>query len=139
MTVRRRLWLARLLIAAVFFINVEVGLEFIIRPEIFAPGFEVSGVVGAAIVRAIGLLFLMWNVPYAFAAFHPMKQRVSLYEALIMQTIGLVGESYILWNLPSGHPAAAATITRFIAFDGSGLVVLLIAFALTYKLKPEAC
>ena len=135
MNAGRRLWLARLLIAAVFFINVEVGLEFIIRPQIFAPGFEVSGVVGAVIVRAIGLLFLMWNVPYAFAAYHPMKQRISLYEALIMQTIGLVGESYILWNLPVGHPAATATITRFIAFDGGGLVALLIAFALTYKFK----
>jgi hypothetical protein len=136
--VRRRLWLARLLIAAVLIINVEVGLEFVIRPQVFAPGFEVSGVVGAAIVRAIGLLFLMWNVPYAFAAYHPVKQRVSLYEALIMQTIGLVGESYILWNLPSSHPTAAATITRFIAFDGGGLVALSIAFALTYRLELEA-
>ena len=130
--------MARLLIAAVLLINIEVGLEFFIRPGIFAPGFEVSGVVGAAIVRAIGLLFLMWNVPYAFAAYHPVKRRISLYEALLMQTIGLVGEIYILWNLPSGHPAATATITRFIVFDGSGLVALLIAFTLTYKLKPEA-
>jgi hypothetical protein len=138
MNARRRLWLARLLIAIVFFINVEVGLEFVIRPQVFAPGFEVSGVVGATIVRAIGVLFLMWNVPYAFAAYHPVNHHTSLYEALIMQTIGLVGESYILWSLPAGHPAAAATITRFIAFDGSGLVALLIAFALTYKLKPEA-
>ncbi len=47
--------------------------------------------------------------------------------AVAMQAIGLVGESLILWALPGAHPVARATVTRFIAFDGSGLILLLVA------------
>ncbi|OIO95144.1 MAG: hypothetical protein AUK03_05880 [Anaerolineae bacterium CG2_30_64_16] len=60
----------------------------------------------------------MWNVPYFVALLHPVLHRVSLYEAIAMQAIGLVGESLILWSLPGGHPAVGETLARFIAFDG---------------------
>ena len=44
-----------------------------------------------------------------------------------MQAIGLLGESLILWSLGSGHPIAAGTVLRFIAFDGTGLIALSVA------------
>jgi hypothetical protein len=129
-----RLWSARLLIGAVLLMNVQCAVLFIIAPADYAPGFELSGAVGEATVRGIGVLFLMWNVPYVIAALNPLKHRLSHYEAIAMQAIGVVGESWVLWRLPTGHPVAAASITRFIIFDGAGLLVLLMAL---WVLRPS--
>lgn len=121
------LWLARVLIGLVLAWNVQAALAFLVAPAIYAPGFELSGPAGAAMVRGMGVLFLMWNVPYAVALWHPARHRISLREALVMQIIGLVGESLILWSLGSGHPVAAGAVKRFIAFDGTGVVFLALA------------
>jgi hypothetical protein len=77
----------------------------------------------------------MWNVPYAFAAWHPLRNRVSLWEAVAMQLIGWVGEALIWGTLPAGHLALRATVTRFIVFDGAGLAALLAAVRLVYRLS----
>ncbi|MCX6032023.1 MAG: hypothetical protein NT169_22345 [Chloroflexi bacterium] len=124
---RIRPWLARGLIAAVFLWNVQCAVAFLAAPATYAPGFELTGPAGAATVRGLGVLFLMWNVPYFSALLDPARCRVSLYEAIAMQAIGFVGESVILWTLPVAHPVARAAVTRFIAFDGSGLILLLVA------------
>jgi hypothetical protein len=126
-----RVWLSRLLIAAVLIWNVQCALAFLISPVPYAASFEVSGEQGEAILRGIGVLFLMWNVPYAVALWHPVRYRVSLYEALAMQSIGLLGESLILLTLPSVHFLARASIVRFIRFDAAGLLLLLAAAWLT--------
>ena len=127
------LWLARGLIALVTAWNLQAALTFILGPERFAPGFELSGVPGAAAVRGTGVLFVMWNVPYLVALWHPRKYRLVLEIALAMQFIGLVGESLILITLPNGHALLRASITRFIAFDGSGLLLLALAFWLVLQ------
>ncbi|HQF62477.1 MAG TPA: hypothetical protein PLT26_08240 [Anaerolineaceae bacterium] len=120
-----RLWLARLLIAWTLAINLDAAVAFIIKAEAFAPGFELSGAPGAGMMRGMGILFLMWNVPYIMALIHPGKHRVSLYEAIVMQFIGVVGESILLLTFPDGHPVIAASVSRFILFDGIGLAALL--------------
>ena len=84
-------------------------------------------------IRGMGLLFVMWNVPYVFACLNPLKYRVSLIEALIMQAIGLLGETWILFSSDYQNPLITASVHRFIVFDGSGLVLLLIAYVLTTK------
>jgi hypothetical protein len=132
-----RLGLARLLIGIVLLWNVQCALAFLLMPATFAPGFELSGAAGAAAVRGMGVLFLMWNVPYAVALWHPVRRRVSLYEAVAMQAIGLVGESLILWSLGGAHPVAAGSVTRFIAFDGAGLVLLVLAAWITRRYSPS--
>jgi hypothetical protein len=123
-----RLWVARFLIALVAAWNLQAALVFILWPERFAPGFELSGVPGTAAVRGTGILFLMWNVPYLVALWHPLKYRLALGLALAMQFIGLVGESLILVTLPQGHTLLRASIIRFINFDGSGFLLLASAF-----------
>jgi hypothetical protein len=128
MSEKSRLWLARTLIVIVAAWNLQAALVFILWPERFAPGFELSGVPGAAAVRGTGILFVMWNVPYLVALWHPRKYRLALGMALAMQLIGLVGESLILLSLPDGHALLRSSITRFIAFDGSGLLLLLGGF-----------
>lgn len=134
-----RLWLGRLLIASVLIWNVQCALAFLISPVAHVANFELSGAVGAAMVRGMGVLFLMWNVPYAVALWHPVRYRVALYETLAMQSIGLIGESLILMTLPAVHLVARASIIRFIVFDAAGLVLLLAAAWLTQPLyKPRS-
>jgi len=127
---KSRLWLARGLIGLVTAWNLQAALVFILWPGRFASGFELAGVPGAAAVRGTGILFLMWNVPYLVALWHPRRYRLALGMALAMQSIGLVGESLILATLPGGHVLLRASIIRFITFDGGGLLLLAGAFML---------
>jgi len=129
------LWISRLLIAAVTLMNLQAAFLFILKPQDYAPGFEMSGAAGEAMVRGMGLLFLMWNIPYIFAVLHPVRQFISLVEAVIMQFIGVTGESLILLGLHGEHPIIQASVRRFIFFDGAGLVVLLAALLLVIQLK----
>jgi len=125
--------MVRILIGLVFLANIQCALVFLINPSPYIFGFGLDGAAGEQIVRALGLLFVMWNVPYAFALANPIKHRVSLIEAVIMQALGLIGEAGILliggpYSLPIEN-----TLTRFILFDGIGLVFLLIALWLVRK------
>ena len=122
-----RVWLSRLLIGIVLFFNVECALMFIIKPEAFTWGFELNGETGEAMIRGLGVLFLMWNVPYVFAVWNPIKFRISLYEAILMQTIGVIGESLIFITLPGNHPTIHNTILRFVLFDTFGILALIAA------------
>ncbi len=119
-----RLWIARILIGIVAAWNLQCALVFLLHPGAFAPGFEVSGAPGEAALRGIAVLFVMWNVPYLVALWHPRRHRLSLWEALAMQGIGLIGESAILLTLPGQHALLHASLLRFIAFDAAGLVLL---------------
>ncbi|MBU1662583.1 MAG: hypothetical protein KKD28_14045 [Chloroflexi bacterium] len=123
----RRLWFGRALIGAVIFTNVQCAIAFLRSPTVYAPWYELQGAAGEAAIRGFGVLFLMWNVPYVVALIYPHKQRTSLYEAIIMQTIGIIGEAFILWWLPIEYTIARGSIVRFIIFDGGGLIALLLA------------
>ncbi len=133
-----RLWVARVLIGLVLFFNLQCALLFIVKPGNFAAGFELEGIAGSVMVQGMGLLFVMWNVPYALALTHPRLRRVSLYEAIAMQAIGVLGESALLFLLPPGHPALRATAVRFIYFDAGGLLALLLAFGVSQSTRPPA-
>ncbi len=130
---RHRIWIGRILIGAVVLWNVQCAVAFLAAPATYAPGFALSGPVGEALVRGIGVLFLMWNVPYVVALLHPVRHRVSLYEALAMQAIGLAGESLILRSLGAGHAVVSSTLLRFILFDGAGLILLAVAAWVTRR------
>ena len=127
MSLLLRLWFSRLLIGIVFFFNVQSAAAFLLWPGTYTPGFELNGAVGSAMLQGMGLLFLMWNVPYAFALFHPQHNRVSLYEAVLMQAIGFFGETILVSLLPTGHAILQASVARFRGFDGVGLALLLLA------------
>lgn len=127
MKATNRIWGARILIGLVLLINVQSAVVFFANPARFAPAYELSGIPGAAAIRGFAVLFLMWNVPYVVALINPVKYRVSLYEAVTMQSLGLVGESIIFWTLPAEHIVLRGSILRFILFDGAGLVALIAA------------
>ena len=124
-------WLARIAFAAVFVVNAQCALSFILAPEAFVGAYELAdaGVAGEAAIRGIGIAFLMWNATYPAFIVSPSRFHALGWVILAQQAIGLVGESLLLAGLPAGHDALAASVTRFIAFDGAGLALMAIAFA----------
>jgi hypothetical protein len=124
---KSRLWLSRILIGSVLIINIQSALAFFLFPSRYAPAYELMGVPGQAAIQGFAVLFLMWNVPYCFALIHPIRNRVSLYEAIMMQSIGLIGETLILKSIPMEYVILRKSILRFIIFDGGGLIALFIA------------
>jgi hypothetical protein len=79
-------------------------------------------------VQAIGLLFLMWNTTYPLVLLHPDRFRNLFAVVLAQQAIGVVGETWLLFSLPAGHPALWATGLRFTVFDTLGLVAMGMVF-----------
>lgn len=128
-----RLWISRLLIGIVTAWNLQAALVFMLSPALFIRSFELSGTGGETALRGMGVLFLMWNVPYIAALLHPLRHRLALVLAASMQFIGLAGESYILSTLPIQHTALRSSIMRFIGFDGAGLVLLAAAAWISRK------
>jgi hypothetical protein len=126
-----RLPASRLLIAIVTAWNLQCALIFLLNPGAYAPGFELTGIPGEAAVRGFAVLFVMWNIPYLLALWQPRRHRLSLWEALAMQTVGVIGESLIFFSLPTGYPSLHTSILRFIAFDAAGVVLLGIAVFLS--------
>ena len=125
--------LARILIGIVFLVNVQCALVFLICPGKYTGSFELSGVPGEAMLRGLGVLFLMWNVPYAVALWNPIRFRLALWMAITMQAIGLVGEILIAISLPIEHIGIRSAISRFVVFDAAGLLMLSAAAVLSAK------
>jgi hypothetical protein len=125
----------QLLIGVVTFWNLQAAVVFLLRPGEFAPGFELTGKAGEAMIQGLGLLFVMWNVPYCVALLNPLRNFTSLIEALIMQGIGAAGETLLLIQLHGSHPLLAASVKRFILFDSTGVILLLVALLVTKKMK----
>lgn len=133
-----KIWISRLLIGTVVFINVMAAVEFMVKPHAYAPGFELEGEPGAAVIQGMGLLFLMWNVPYMVALLQPVKHFVSLIESVVMQAIGVAGESALLLALPGNHPQIESSVTRFIIFDGGGLIFLIAALICVLQERKQS-
>ena len=123
-------WLSRLLIGLVTAWNLQAAIAFIFTPSGFVRAYELSDIPGEAAIRGVGVLFLMWNVPYLFAVVDPVRYRLALTLSLLMQLTGLVGETFIYFTLPAGHDLLGGSILRFIAFDGAGLFLLAIAWVM---------
>jgi hypothetical protein len=129
----RSITIARILIGLVFLWNVQCAVLFLLWPERYAPAFELTQAVGEAMIQGMGVLFLMWNVPYAVALWHPVRYSVALFSAVVMQAIGLFGETYIYLTIPAVHETARSSVIRFILFDAVGLLLLIIAAWITWR------
>ena len=128
-----RNWIARLLIFLVVADNFQAAILFLFHPESVAPSFELAGVIGDSIIQGIGLLFLMWCVPYVVALINPARHRLSLLEATIMQAMAFAGETMLMVLLPVKLPDLECAVLKFMIFDLAGLVLLLLASWLTRK------
>jgi hypothetical protein len=128
-----RLWLARVLIGLVTAWNLQAAFVFMASPQIYVPGFMLAGVPGQAAVRGVGVLFVMWNIPYLVALWQPVRYRLALQLSLAMQITGVVGETLIYLTLPGGYPVLSGSLQRFMAFDVAGFLLLGGAFLLTQR------
>lgn len=123
--------IARALIGFVLFINLQCALLFLWKPSAYSSGFEATGLTGDFFIRSLGILFIMWNIPYLVAFLEPKKHRISLFEAITMQSIGLAGETLLLLSLPPDHISMHNSLTRFILFDSIGLSALILSAIIT--------
>ena len=126
-------WFARVLIIPVIFFNLQCSLVFLLFPERYAASFNLSEQAGIHMLQGLGLLFLMWNIPYLFALADPIKHITSLKESVIMQAIGVIGESILLQSVQAEYLALHASVIRFIIFDGAGLLFLLLALWISLR------
>jgi hypothetical protein len=129
----RMLWLARIIVGAVFLMNVSCALAFILQPETYSAGFEVAGVPGRIYIQGLGILFLMWNATYPLVIFQPIRYRALFVVVLIQQAIGFAGETWLWLTLPAGHSPLRTTGLRFILFDGIGLIAMAGAYWLLMR------
>ncbi|MBC7257654.1 MAG: hypothetical protein H5T65_00220 [Chloroflexi bacterium] len=127
------IWAARVAVAVVCAWNLSAAFPFTLAPARYAPAFEVIGAGGEALVRGMGILFLMWQVPFLPVIRHPRRHRACFRVILAMQAIGLAGETWMLATLVPGHEALRATGMRFVAFDAAGLALLAAAYALARR------
>lgn len=128
-------WLARAAVGFVFAGNVACAVSFILQPDAYAAGFELTGTPGRMVVRAFGILFLMWNATYPPVLFRPGAHRTLFAVILAQQLIGVVGETALWLDLTAGHPALQATGQRFILFDGLGLLLMGAAYVLLRRVE----
>lgn len=131
----RRQWAARAAVGAVLLSNLSAAVPYVLRPERYTSSFELGGVAGSAMVRGIGLLFLMWCVAYVPVIAKPDRHPALFGVILAQQVVALVGESWLVASLLDGHTALTATGLRFIVFDGAGLALLVVGFALACPLS----
>ena len=129
-----RLLLPRVLIFLVLAMNLQCAFAYIFNPLPYMAPFELSSEPGRTAVIGMGILFVMWQVPYVFALVHPQRNRRSLLEANLMQGIGLAGETLLLRSIPEAHTSLSASILRFVIFDAVGLVLLLVALIYVFRL-----
>ena len=124
-------WAVRLAYLVVFAVNVQCALSFALDPQSFVGAYELqkAGSAGLAAVQGIGVAFLMWNCTYPAVIASPKRFFALAVVVLVQQTVGLVGETAILLQLPAGYETLAASVVRFIQFDAFGLALMGVAFA----------
>ncbi|MBQ9021873.1 MAG: hypothetical protein IJ113_07680 [Eggerthellaceae bacterium] len=126
-------WIARVLIAIVFAINMYCAVSFFFNPAAYVGAYQLDGEGAQAALSGLGVTFAMWNATYIPILVLPHRFRAVFAVVLAQQVIGLAGESWILSTLGASQAILAASITRFIIFDAIGLVLLLIAFLISLK------
>ncbi|HAE85837.1 MAG TPA: hypothetical protein DCG78_04935 [Anaerolineaceae bacterium] len=128
-----KVWLIRLLVVIVIFMNLQAALQYLLNPSVYIGAFELEGIPGMTAVMGMGILYVMWQVPYIFAVINPIAHRISLLESVLMQAIGLIGETLLLSRIPLEHAILRGSILRYIWFDAGGLILLLLALFLVNR------
>jgi hypothetical protein len=130
------IWIIRLLIALVFASNILCAFQFVANPSGYIQQFDLGGEAGIVVIRSLGILFIMWNVPYAIAIYQPYRYSITLIAALLMQLIGLIGETWIYFSIQN-LVNTRSSIMRFMIFDFAGLVLLSVAFAFVFNKRKN--
>jgi len=126
--------ISTILISLVCIVNIQAGLDFYFRPQFYTSAYELTGIPGQIAISGFGILFIMWNIPYIYALWNPIKNKTSLLQAIFMQFIGCIGETTLLFRLPEKiYPLLRSSILRFVIFDSIGLFLLIGAILIIHK------
>jgi hypothetical protein len=131
------IWVSRTLILPVLAMNLYCALVFILSPQAYAPAFELSGLPGQVAIRSVGILFVMWNIPYVIALLDPLNNRTTMLASLMMQLTGVIGESWLYTTIPE-LTVARSSILRFVIFDSLGALFLVAAYLLISQRRQNA-
>jgi hypothetical protein len=112
----------------VFAANLQAAVALLLQPDRHAAAFELGGEAGAAMIRGLGVLFLMWNATYPPVILRPHTHRLLFAIILAQQAIGIAGEAWIWASLSPAHGPLRTTGLRFLIFDGLGLLAMAGAF-----------
>lgn len=125
---RGPVWFTRIAALVVLAWNLQLILGLIFEPVLFGGPLELSGSVGVAAARGLGVALLMWNVTYPWVIVDPIRYRPVHVIMLVQQVIGIVGESWIWADVHATHALLATNVERFLCFDVSGLILLGVSF-----------
>ncbi len=138
MSERIRVNIARVCYTVVFISNMYCALAFIFNPDPYVGSYELSAASGGiAAIQGMGVVFAMWNVTYPFYIVNPLKQKTLGIVIIVQQIVGLVGELFIKTGLDKKQSVLEESIMRFVWFDFAGLILLIIGFAIVYKLYTK--
>ena len=121
---RRLIWLARIGLGLVFFLNIECAFVFLAQPDRYAGSFELTGITGRLVIQSFAILFLMWNCTYPPVLLHPERHGTLFAIILAQQLIGLTGETWLWLQIPTGHLVLSQSGLRFILFDAAGFFMM---------------
>ena len=54
----RKVWIARLLVAVVIFINLQAAVQYLLNPNAYSGAFELEGIPGMAAVMGLPLIHI---------------------------------------------------------------------------------
>lgn len=134
---RASVWFARIAVLAVFVVNVQCAISFIVAPEVHMASYALSGQSGIVVMRSIGITFLMWNATYPAVIWNPSRNRTVYIIVLVQQVIGLIGESLLCISVMGQSDVLVSSLLRFIIFDGCGLVLMAIGFVLVSRIPEQ--
>ena len=134
---KKTIWFARIVVLAVFIMNVQCAISFIVWPEAYMASYALSGLSGKVVMRSIGIAFLMWNATYPAVIWSPYRHKLIFAIVLLQQVIGLIGESLLCISILGQSDVLVSSLLRFIIFDGVGLALMAFAFILVMRI-PES-
>lgn len=132
-----RLWVARILIFAVFACNMQCVYSFMVHPEDAIAAYQLAGLGSEPVARSIGISFLLWNCTYPLPIFKPDRYRTIFGIVVFQQAIALILEVWLLSTLGPEQHILANAIVKFIRFDAPGIAFLSFAFFLARPSKTR--
>jgi hypothetical protein len=130
-----RLWIARVLIFAVFACNMQCVYSFMVHPEDAIAAYQLAGLGAEPVARSIGISFLLWNCTYPLPIFKPDRYHTVFGIVVFQQAVALILETWLLFTLGPEQQVLADAIVKFIRFDAPGIVFLSFAFFLARPSK----
>lgn len=134
----RRVWIARIIVLAVFICNMQCAYSFMFHPEDAIEAYQIAGAGAIPVTRSIGISFMLWNVTYPLVIWKPLRFRTLFIIVIIQQALALASEICLMFTLGPEMNLLFDAIFKFIRFDAPGLILMILAYAITRQAAAAA-